>query len=222
MKATITLLPGDGIGPEVTAEAKKVLQAVAGKYNHDFSFETGLMGGIAIDETGDPLPEETLGKCLAGQAVLLGAVGGPKWSDPTAAVRPEQGLLKLRKSLGAFANIRPVKVFPALAAASPLKPERVKDVDIVFVRELTGGIYFGSPQGREMTARRPFRPRHHALQRKRNRPRPPRRLPPRTAAARQADQRGQGERARLLPRLARSGARSGPRVPRCRIRGHSG
>jgi 3-isopropylmalate dehydrogenase len=151
MHAKITILPGDGIGPEVTAEAQKVLQVVAAKYGHNFTLQSALMGGIAIDETGSPLPEETLGKCLEGKAVLLGAVGGPQWSDPTAAVRPEQGLLKLRKSLGVFANIRPVKVFPSLAAASPLKPERVANVDIVFVRELTGGIYFGIPQGWEMT-----------------------------------------------------------------------
>jgi 3-isopropylmalate dehydrogenase len=146
------LLPGDGIGPEVVNEARKVLTAVASKHHHTFHFTEQLAGGIAIDTTGNPLPEETLGACLDGDAVLLGAVGGPKWSDPTAAVRPEQGLLKLRKSLGVFANIRPVKVFPALAEASPLKAERVQNVDIVFVRELTGGIYFGTPQGREMVA----------------------------------------------------------------------
>lgn len=150
MEAKITLLPGDGIGPEVVNEAVKVLTAVAHHHNHTFTFTEKLAGGIAIDETGDPLPEDTLGACLESDAVLLGAVGGPKWSDPTASVRPEQGLLKLRKSLGVFANIRPVKVFPALADASPLKPERVQNVDIVFVRELTGGIYFGQPQGREI------------------------------------------------------------------------
>jgi 3-isopropylmalate dehydrogenase len=149
MEAKITLLPGDGIGPEVVAEAQKVLQAVARQYVHTFTFSECLAGGIAIDETGNPLPDETLAACLASDAVLLGAVGGPRWSDPSAEVRPEQGLLKLRKSLGVFANIRPVKVFAALAEASPLQPERVKDVDLVFVRELTGGIYFGRPQGRE-------------------------------------------------------------------------
>ncbi len=152
MEAKITLLPGDGIGPEVVNEAVKVLTAVSTHHNHTFTFTEKMAGGIAIDETGDPLPEDTLGACLESDAVLLGAVGGPKWSDPTASVRPEQGLLKLRKSLGVFANIRPVKVFGALADASPLKPERVQNVDIVFVRELTGGIYFGQPQGREMVA----------------------------------------------------------------------
>ena len=149
MEAKLTLLPGDGIGPEVVAEAQKVLKAVARQYKHTFTFSECLAGGIAIDETGNPLPDETLAACLASDAVLLGAVGGPRWSDPSAEVRPEQGLLKLRKSLGVFANIRPVKVFAALAEASPLQPERVKDVDLVFVRELTGGIYFGRPQGRE-------------------------------------------------------------------------
>ncbi len=148
MEAKITLLPGDGIGPEIVVEAKKVLTAVAVKYNHTFTMPEYIYGGAAIDEVGDPLPEETLAACLHSQGVLLGAVGGPKWDDPTANVRPEQGLLKLRKSLGAFANLRPVKVFDALASASPLKPERIKGVDIMFVRELIGGVYFGTPQGR--------------------------------------------------------------------------
>jgi 3-isopropylmalate dehydrogenase len=152
MEAKITLLPGDGIGPEVVAEGRKVLDVIASKYNHTFRYSEQIAGGIAIDETGNPLPEETLGACLESDAVLLGAVGGPKWSDPTAKVRPEQGLLKLRKSLNAFANLRPVKVFDALADASPLKADRVRGVDIMFVRELTGGIYFGTPSGREMVA----------------------------------------------------------------------
>lgn len=152
MEARITLLPGDGIGPEVVTEARKVLQVVAEKFGHAFIFTEALAGGIAIDETGNPLPEETLTACRESDAVLLGAVGGPKWSDPAAPVRPEQGLLRLRKELGVFANIRPVRVFPALAAASPLKAERVANVDMVIVRELTGGLYFGQPQGREVTA----------------------------------------------------------------------
>jgi 3-isopropylmalate dehydrogenase len=148
MNATITLLPGDGIGPEVVAEGQKMLQAVAAQFGHTFSFKEALIGGIAIDETGNPLPDETSLVCQTSDAVLLGAVGGPKWSDPSAAVRPEQGLLGLRKELGLFANLRPVKVFPALAAASSLKPEVVSEVDMVIVRELTGGLYFGQPQGR--------------------------------------------------------------------------
>jgi 3-isopropylmalate dehydrogenase len=152
MHARITTLPGDGIGPEVVAEGVKVLKAVAQKWGHTFEFTPCLVGGIAIDETGSPLPEATLTACRAADAVLLGAVGGPKWSDPRAAVRPEQGLLGLRSSLGLFANIRPVKVYPALVAASTLKPETVSGVDMVIVRELTGGLYFGKPQGRQDTA----------------------------------------------------------------------
>jgi 3-isopropylmalate dehydrogenase len=149
LQATITILPGDGIGPEVVAEAQKLLSAVESVYGHIFQTTEALMGGIAIDETGTALPADTLELCLSSDAVLLGAVGGPKWSDPLAAVRPEQGLLQLRKQLGVYANLRPVKVFDALASASPLKAERVEGVDIMFVRELTGGIYFGDPQGRE-------------------------------------------------------------------------
>jgi 3-isopropylmalate dehydrogenase len=149
MLANITVLPGDGIGPEVVAEGIKVLDAVARKCGHTFNHKKVLAGGAAIDATGDPLPPESLAACLSADAVLLGAVGGPKWSDPRAAVRPEQGLLRLRKELGLFANIRPVQVVHALASASPLKDEYVAGVDLVVVRELTGGLYFGRPQGRE-------------------------------------------------------------------------
>jgi len=151
MQAKITLLPGDGIGPEVVAEGVKVLKAVADRFGHTFEFSEQLVGGIAIDETGHPLPDETLAACRAGDAVLLGAVGGPRWSDPRAAVRPEQGLLGLRGGLGLFANLRPVKVYPALVGASTLKPEVVSAVDMIIVRELTGGLYFGKPQGRQDT-----------------------------------------------------------------------
>ncbi|MCA9965616.1 MAG: 3-isopropylmalate dehydrogenase [Anaerolineales bacterium] len=149
MDAKITLLPGDGIGPDIVAETRKVLDVVAAKYGHTFSYTEQLIGGIAIDETGVALPEATLGACLNSDAVLMGSVGGPKWDDPRAKVRPEQGILGLRKGLNVFANVRPVKVFDALADASPLKSERVKGVDLIILRELTGGIYFGSPQGRD-------------------------------------------------------------------------
>ena len=143
MQAQFVLLPGDGIGPEVTAEARKVLAAVAAKHGHEFSFEEKLMGGIAIDEYGDPLPESTVAACRAADAVILGAVGGPKWDDPTAKTRPEAGLLGIRQELGLFANLRPVKPNRHLIDASPLRPELVTGTDILFVRELTGGIYFG-------------------------------------------------------------------------------
>jgi len=146
MEATIVTLPGDGIGTEVVAEGVKALRAAAERYDHHFTFEQALIGGSAIDATGDPLPEATLEACGQADAVLLGAVGGPKWSDPQAAVRPEQGLLGLRQGLGLYANLRPVTVYPALRDASPLRPEQVEGVDLVVVRELTGGIYFGPRQ----------------------------------------------------------------------------
>lgn len=144
MKAKIVLLPGDGIGPEVVAEAVRVLDFVAQKFGHTFAYETHLMGGCSIDAHGSSLTDETLKVCQQSNAVLLGAVGGPKWDDPTAKDRPERGLLALRKGLGVFANLRPVKVHPALIDASPLKPERLQGVDIIVVRELTGGLYFGA------------------------------------------------------------------------------
>jgi 3-isopropylmalate dehydrogenase len=143
MKATIAVLAGDGIGGEVTAEAVRALERVASRFGHRFEFESALLGGAAIDATGAPLPPETLALAARADAILLGAVGGPKWSDPDAAVRPEQGLLQLRKALGLFANLRPVVPHPAVLHASPIKAELLRGVDIMVVRELTGGIYFG-------------------------------------------------------------------------------
>ena len=144
MKAHIVTLPGDGVGPEVTAAAVAVLEAVAEHYGHVLRFSHHLIGGCAIDATGEPLPPATLEACRQADAVLLGAVGGPQWSDPEAKVRPEQGLLALRASLSVYANLRPLTVHPALAALSPLKNERLREVDVLFVRELTGGAYFGA------------------------------------------------------------------------------
>jgi 3-isopropylmalate dehydrogenase len=146
----ITLLPGDGIGPEVVSEAARVLEKIASKYNHTFNFQERLMGGCSIDKYGTSITDETLADCKSSDSVLLGAVGGPKWDDPNAKDRPERGLLALRKRLGVFANLRPVNVHPALIDASPLKPERLRGVDIIVVRELTGGLYFGQPKLREM------------------------------------------------------------------------
>ena len=153
MRFDITVLPGDGVGPEVVGEAIKVLQAVGKRFGHTFKLHYGLVGGIAIDETGTALPDETLKMCRKSAAVLLGAVGGPKWDDPLAQVRPEDGLLALRKKLGLFANLRPVKVSPELVNSTNLKPEVIEGVELMIVRELTGGLYFGRPKRRWQTSR---------------------------------------------------------------------
>lgn len=146
MQAEIVVLPGDGIGPEVTAAAAEVLRAVARNFGHCFTFHEHLIGGAAIDATGSPLPDATLHACRSADAILLGAVGGPKWSDPAAKVRPEQGLLALRQALGLYANLRPVAPHPAALGAAPVKPHLLAGVDLMVVRELTGGIYFGDKQ----------------------------------------------------------------------------
>ncbi len=144
MHKNIAVISGDGIGPEVTQQSIKALNAVAAAFGHTFSYTPCLMGAVAIDATGNPLPDETLNICLGSDAVLFGAIGHPKYdNDPTAKVRPEQGLLKLRKSLQLFANIRPVAANPIMHHLSPLKNDRLQDVDFVIFRELTGGIYFG-------------------------------------------------------------------------------
>ncbi len=144
----VVLLPGDGIGPEVVSAARAVLDRVASLSGFDLVADEQLIGGSAIDATGEPLPAATLAACRGADAALLGAVGGPRWDDPRATVRPEQGLLAIRRELGLFANLRPIRVWPELADASPLRPDRLAGVDILFVRELTGGLYFG-PRGRE-------------------------------------------------------------------------
>jgi 3-isopropylmalate dehydrogenase len=147
LDANLVLLPGDGIGPEVVAEAQRVLGAVAAKFGHRFQMRRMPMGGNAIDSHGDPLPDETLAACRTADAILLGAVGGPRWDDPAAKTRPEAGLLRIRKELGLFANLRPISPSPHLIDASPLKASIISGTDILFVRELTGGLYFG-PSGR--------------------------------------------------------------------------
>jgi 3-isopropylmalate dehydrogenase len=152
VKALIAVIAGDGIGTEVTAEAVRTLQAVAVRGGHQFDFQPALLGGAAIDATGAALPGETLALARKADAILLGAVGGPKWSDPNAKVRPEQGILELRKALGLFANLRPVAPHPKLLHASPLKSELLLGVDIMVVRELTGGIYFGEKTRSETEA----------------------------------------------------------------------
>jgi len=149
----IAVLPGDGIGPDVITEGIKVLEAIGKRFNHSFNLHEGLVGGIAIDAEGTALSDATIKMCRQADAVLLGAVGGPKWDDPLAKVHPEDGLLKLRGELGLFANLRPVKVSPMLVDSTNLKPEVIRGADFIFVRELTGGLYFAQPKKRWETAK---------------------------------------------------------------------
>ena len=153
MNFSITVLPGDGIGPEVVAEAVKVMNAVGSRFGHSFDTAYGRVGGNAIDDFGTPLPDETVEMCAETDGILFGAVGGPKWDDPRAPTRPEDGILAIRKSLGLFANLRPVKVYPQLINSSPIKPHLLEGVDMIIVRELTGGLYFAKPKKRWDTSR---------------------------------------------------------------------
>jgi 3-isopropylmalate dehydrogenase len=153
MEFNIAVLPGDGVGPEVVTEALKVLQTVGERFGHSFNSDEGLIGGVAIDAEGKALSYETLSMCKQSDAVLLGAVGGSKWDDPQGRIHPEDGLLALRKGLKLFANLRPVKVFPMLVDSANLKPEVVRGVDLMVVRELTGGLYFGEPKKQWRTAK---------------------------------------------------------------------
>ena len=153
MRFNLMVLPGDGIGPEIITEAIKVLQAVGKKFGHDFGLHYGLIGGVAIDEWGEALSPDIVNKSKQCDAVLLGAVGDPKYDDPQTKVHPEDGLLALRKALGLFANLRPVFVFPMLVNSTNLKPQVIEGVDFIFIRELTGGLYFGRPKRRWRTSR---------------------------------------------------------------------
>ncbi len=153
MSFSIAVLPGDGVGAEVTAQAVKVMEAVGRRFGHEFILKSGKVGGAAIDELSTPLPDETYELCRSADAILFGAVGGPKWDGPDVEVRPEQGILAIRKGLDLFANLRPVKVVPAIVNSSPIKPEILRGVDMMVVRELTGGLYFGRPKKRWTTSR---------------------------------------------------------------------
>lgn len=153
MKFKIAILPGDGVGPDVTREGQRVLEAVGKRFGHEFEFQLGFIGGIAIDRFGEALTKETINICRSSDAVLLGAVGGPKWDNPNSRTRPEDGLLGIRKELKLFANLRPVKMFRVLENSTTLKPEVVRNVDMMIVRELTGGLYFGKPKKRWATSR---------------------------------------------------------------------
>ena len=218
MKARIAVLGGDGIGPEVTAEAVRVLETVASRYGHAFEFVEALIGGAAIDASGSPLPPRTIDACRSSDGVLLGAVGGPQWSDPAARVRPEQGLLELRRVLGLFANLRPVRTLPGMLDASPLRPEVIAGVDIMVVRELTGGIYFGRKSRTAHEAEDVCSYSAAEIERVT-------RVAGRLAMGARPAHRvgGQGQRARDLAPVAHRGrARARPGVPGGPLRAHAG
>ena len=153
MEFSIAVLPGDGIGPEVISEAVKVLKVIGTKFGHEFNLQYGLIGGSAIDETGSALPDKSANLCSKSDGILYGAVGGPKWDGPDVPVRPEDGILSVRKTLDLFANIRPVKGYRSIADSSPIKPELLENVDMLILRELTGGLYFSKPKKRWETSR---------------------------------------------------------------------
>ena len=222
MKARIVLLPGDGIGPEVVHEARLVLDAIAAHFGHAFEFDEQLIGGAAIDATGGALPPGALAACRAADAILLGAVGGPTWDDPSAKVRPEQGLLALRKELDLWANLRPVRPFPELAACSPLRPERLAGTDVLVIRELTGGLYFGQPRLRDESSGRRARGRHPRVHRPRDRAgrRARVRAGPRAAAPGDLDR--QGQRARVVAAVAPGRRRGRVPLPRRQARPPAG
>jgi len=191
MKLKIAVLAGDGIGPEVTREAQNILTAVAEAGGHEFIFTDALIGGVAITANGTPLPQSTIDTCLDSDAVLLGAVGDNKFNALSPDKRPEAGLLQIRQVLGGFANLRPSVAYPALSENSPLRPEVTKGVDILFVRELLGGLYFGAAALVEQGERRSHQ--HHALHQVRSRARRPRRLRARAEASQEAHLRRQGQ-----------------------------
>lgn len=153
MEFSIAVLPGDGIGPEVISEAVKVLKVIGTKFGHEFNLQYGLIGGSAIDETGSALPDKSANLCSKSDGILYGAVGGPKWDGPDVPVRPEDGILTVRKTLDLFANIRPVKGYRSISDSSPIKPELLENVDMLILRELTGGLYFSKPKKRWETSR---------------------------------------------------------------------
>ena len=182
----ILLTPGDGIGPEVLVEATKVLGCIEKRFKHEFQYEEETIGGAALDKYGVALRPETITAAKASQAVLFGAVGGPKWDDPKAQQRPEDAILGIRKQLGLFANLRPVRIHPAMIEQSSLKPEVLEGTDMVVIRELTGGLYFGQPKKRWESASGRQARRHPPLQRERGRAGAARRFPARPTAAQEA------------------------------------